>query len=67
MFKSLGPVELILILVIVFIIFGAGKLPQIFGSMGKAIRSFRESQEPDLEEVEARPRRRVKKVKPASA
>ena len=62
MLKSLGPVELILILVIVFIIFGAGKLPQIFGSMGKAIRSFRESQETDLEEAEAKPRRKVKKT-----
>jgi sec-independent protein translocase protein TatA len=60
--KSLGAPELIIILVIVFIIFGAGKLPQIFGSMGKAIRSFRESQEPDLEEVEAKPRRKVKKA-----
>ena len=62
MLKSLGAPELIIIMVIVFIIFGAGKLPQIFGSMGKAIRSFRESQEPDLEEVEAKPRRKVKKA-----
>jgi sec-independent protein translocase protein TatA len=62
MLKSLGPVELIIILVIVFIIFGAGKLPQIFGSMGKAIRSFRESQETDLEEAEAKPRRKAKKA-----
>ena len=41
---KLGPMELIIILVIVFIIFGAGKLPQIFGDAGKAIRNFRESQ-----------------------
>lgn len=60
---KLGPLELVLILVIVFIIFGAGKLPQIFGSVGKAIRNFRESQNPDEEEEEeVRPRRKSRKV-----
>ena len=47
---KLGPLELVLILVIIFIIFGAGKLPQIVGSVGKSIRSFRESQNADLDE-----------------
>jgi sec-independent protein translocase protein TatA len=51
--------ELIIILVIVFIIFGAGKLPQIFGDTGKAIRSFRDSQKPDDEEEEAPRKRKV--------
>lgn len=41
MFPKIGPMELIIILVIVLIIFGAGKLPEIGGAMGKAIRSFR--------------------------
>jgi len=61
---KLGPLELVLILVIVFIIFGAGKLPQIFGSVGKAIRNFRESQNgTDEEEVEeVKPRRKTRKV-----
>jgi sec-independent protein translocase protein TatA len=61
---KLGPLELVLILVIVFIIFGAGKLPQIFGSVGKAIRSFREGSSGDEEEkvVEAKPRRKTKKA-----
>ena len=58
---KLGPLELVLILVIVFIIFGAGKLPQIFGSVGKAIRSFREGQNGD-DEVEEAPRRKSRKV-----
>ena len=40
---NLGPTELILGLVIVLIIFGAGKLPEIGGAMGKAIREFRGS------------------------
>ncbi len=60
---KLGPLELVLILVIVFIIFGAGKLPQIFGSVGKAMRNFRESQNGTDEEVEeAKPRRKAKKA-----
>ncbi|MAT07707.1 MAG: twin-arginine translocase TatA/TatE family subunit [Dehalococcoidia bacterium] len=37
----LGPTELIIILVIVLLIFGAGKMPQIGGAMGKTIRNFR--------------------------
>lgn len=42
---GLGPVELILILSLVLIIFGAGKLPQVFGSMGKAVKEFRDASE----------------------
>jgi sec-independent protein translocase protein TatA len=39
----LGPFELIIILVIVIIIFGVGRLPEIGGAVGKAIREFRTS------------------------
>ena len=38
---SLGWQELLLILVIVIIIFGVGKLPEIGGAMGKGIREVR--------------------------
>ncbi len=40
---KLGPLELVLVLAIVLLVFGAGKLPQIGQSMGKAIRQFRQS------------------------
>lgn len=43
MFGSLGFTELILILVIVLIIFGAGKLPQLGEGLGKAIKGFKKS------------------------
>lgn len=36
-----GPLELVLILVIVAMLFGVGKLPEIFGAVGKGIREFR--------------------------
>jgi len=54
---GIGMPELIIILVIILIIFGAGKLPEIGAGMGKAIRNFKgatsepEKREPDkLEE-----------------
>ncbi len=40
---GIGIPELIIILVIILIIFGAGKLPEIGGGMGKAIRNFRQA------------------------
>ena len=40
---QIGPWQIILILVIVLIIFGPGKLPQVGKSLGKAIREFKGS------------------------
>lgn len=40
---SLGWQELVLILLIVIIIFGAGKLPEIGGALGRGIREFRQA------------------------
>jgi sec-independent protein translocase protein TatA len=50
---GIGMPELIIILIIILIIFGAGKLPEIGAGMGKAIRNFKgassenEKKEPD--------------------
>jgi sec-independent protein translocase protein TatA len=53
MFKSFGPLEIGLILAVVLLIFGAGKLPQVGGALGKSIREFRKSvREGDGEEKE---------------
>ena len=43
MFRSFGPLEIGLILVIVLIIFGVGRLPQVGGAIGKGIREFRKA------------------------
>jgi len=43
-----GPMELIIVLVVVLIIFGVGRLPEIGGAMGKAIKEFRNTQKDDL-------------------
>lgn len=50
-FGGLGGWEWIIILVIVIIIFGVGKLPEIGGALGKSIREFRESSKDDLPEA----------------
>lgn len=39
---SVGIWQLVLILAIVFILFGAGKLPRVMGDLGKGIRSMKE-------------------------
>lgn len=40
---NIGPMELIIILVIVLLIFGAGRLATVGGALGKAVRDFREA------------------------
>ena len=53
MFPKFGPLELILILVIVTMLFGVGKLPEVFGSVGKGIREFRRNAADANAEAEA--------------
>ena len=48
MFGSLGMWEVLVILFIVLLLFGARRLPEIGGSLGKGIREFKGS----LKEVE---------------
>lgn len=65
---SLGPTELILILVIVVIFFGVGRLPEVFGGLGKGIREFRRAaKDADSVEEDEEPKVAPKKSKPAQA
>ena len=41
MFGTLGPTELILILLVVLLLFGAKKLPELAKGLGKGIREFK--------------------------
>jgi sec-independent protein translocase protein TatA len=52
LFRQLGPFELLIILAIVILIFGPGRLGKIAGEMGKGIRNFREGLAGDEEEAE---------------
>ncbi len=49
---GIGMPELIIILVIILIIFGAGKLPEIGAGMGKAIRNFKSATDIERKEEE---------------
>lgn len=56
MFGSFGWMELLLILIIVLIIFGAGKIPQLGEGLGKAIKGFKKSvNEADVSESASTP------------
>ena len=63
---KLGPLELGLILVVIFIIFGAGKLPQLFDSLGKGLASLKKKQsdeeEPDGDKKRKASRKTSKKA-----
>jgi len=47
---SLGPTELIIILVIVIVLFGVGRIGKIAGELGGGIKAFREGLKSDDEE-----------------
>jgi sec-independent protein translocase protein TatA len=44
---SLGPTELIIILVLVLVLFGANKLSDVGGALGRSIREFRQASTDD--------------------
>jgi sec-independent protein translocase protein TatA len=48
----LGPTELIIILVIVILLFGVGRIGKIAGELGSSIRSFREGMQGTDQEKE---------------
>ena len=52
---NLGPTELIIILVIVLLLFGVGRLSRIGGELGRGIREFRTGLKGDEEESTASP------------
>ena len=47
----LGPTELIIILIIVLLLFGVGRIGKIAGELGSGIRSFREGLQGDKEKT----------------
>ena len=50
MLPTLGPLELGLILLIVILVFGAGKLPELGGAVGKTFREFRQATK-DIDDI----------------
>ena len=58
----IGPWEIALILVIILIVFGVGKLPQVGGALGKGIRTFRKAQRGEDDEEEEVKKSQTKKT-----
>lgn len=66
---GLGTQELLIILVLVMIIFGAGKLPQVGSALGKGLRNFKKGvsdneediEEGEIEEVAEQKKKELKK------
>lgn len=52
---GLGAPELLLILALVLILFGAGRLPQVFSQLGKAMKNFRDAQRDGADALDADP------------
>ncbi|MFC1955733.1 twin-arginine translocase TatA/TatE family subunit [Chloroflexota bacterium] len=48
----IGPWEIALVLVIILIVFGVGKLPQVGGAVGKGLRAFKKGQQGEEAEEE---------------
>ncbi len=47
----MGPWEIALVLVIILIVFGVGKLPQVSSALGKGLRAFRKGQQGEIDEA----------------
>jgi len=63
---TFGVWELVLILLIVVVIFGAAKLPQLGGALGKSIRNFRKSFKEEPREVKGEAKRVEDAEQPAA-
>ena len=66
MFGSFGWMELMLILIIVLIIFGAGKLPQLGEGLGKAIKGFKKSVH-EADAIDVTPAEQSQQTQPQAA
>ncbi|HCC68789.1 MAG TPA: twin-arginine translocase TatA/TatE family subunit [Nitrospiraceae bacterium] len=59
---GIGMTELIIILVIVLVIFGASRLPEVGKGLGSAIKNFRKATS-ELSEIDVTPKESVEKEK----
>jgi sec-independent protein translocase protein TatA len=52
MLNNIGPVGLIVILIVVLLLFGRGKIPQLMGDVAKGIKSFKKGMKEEIDEAE---------------
>ena len=51
---GLGLAELLIILVLVLLIFGAGKLPKVMGELGKGAKAFKDAAEKPVDKKKSK-------------
>ena len=54
--------SLLLILALVLILFGAGRLPQVFSQLGSAMKNFRDAQREDVDSIDVGPSPSAKRL-----
>lgn len=64
---GVGPWEILLILFVVLLLFGARRLPEIGGALGKGIREFKRSMKEIESELQAPPEEPRKSVTPGTS
>ena len=66
---SIGVWQVVIILVIVLIIFGAGKLPHVMGDVAKGIKNFKKGMAEDQsdDKTDAAAKRKIEESEPAKA
>ena len=52
MLNNIGPIGLIVILIVVLLLFGRGKIPQLMGDVAKGIKSFKRGMKEDIDDPE---------------
>ncbi|MEM7505453.1 MAG: twin-arginine translocase TatA/TatE family subunit [Pseudomonadota bacterium] len=51
MLNNIGPFGLIIILIVVLLLFGRGKIPQLMGDVAKGIKSFKTGMKEEVDEA----------------
>ena len=54
-FQNIGATEVLVIVLLVALLFGAKRIPELFRSMGQGIKEFKRAVEPDKEEKKKKP------------
>lgn len=50
--QNAGPWQILIILLVVVLLFGSKKLPELFGSLGKSVSEFKKGKEEGMRELE---------------
>jgi sec-independent protein translocase protein TatA len=64
---NIGVWQVLLVLAIVLVLFGAGKLPRVMGDLAKGIKTFKAGMKDEIADAGAAPADEVKRPEPAAA